>query len=460
MRFGDDDLADDLEGLTVAERDLAAPTRPRKSRQQPPPGGEPPEAKRKHFRDNFKLRPLQQAIRNDNHRFKTACVHRRFGKTVLAVDWLDDGCRNIELEYPRCYYIAPTYRAAKRIAWDMVKMLTSDIKVKYNDYELSVDYPNGARLQLLGATEFQRHRGIYGDRVVMDELSHMPPGAWREVFRPALADRKGSAMFIGTPMGRDYFWELYQNAERLDDWASWHYTALETGVIDPEEMAALQAEMNPRDWKREFMCDWDVGYDGAYFAKELAWLFDEKRIGEVPWIADKPVHTGWHMGKTDSVVVTFWQQDGANLHLIDSIWQQQTAVDELVRELQQKPYVYGTHLAPEAINVDHPASRRRQLRELGLRLQFAPNMEHMDAVYATKPVLRRSFIDREKNLDVVEALRQHRADYDVDTKTYSQTPVADWTAQVAGSVMTYATGRPQRGNWDVPLVYPGDANAA
>jgi hypothetical protein len=183
---------------------------------------------------------------------------------------------------PRFAYVAPYYAQAKDVAWNYVKRFAAQIPgASVNESELRVDMPNGARIRLYGADNYDRLRGIYLDGVVLDEFADQPPQAWREVIRPALSDRQGWALFIGTPKGRNAFYDVYQDAEASDDWFAMKLQASKTGIIQAEELQALRAQMSANEFNREMECDFDAAIEGAYFAECLSAAREEGRIGRV-----------------------------------------------------------------------------------------------------------------------------------------------------------------------------------
>ena len=160
----------------------------------------------------YKPRELQQQVHKNLKRFNVLVCHRRFGKTVLTVNELIKKCLQCQLPRPRYYYIAPTYSMAKRIAWDYLKYYTSVLpNMDYHETELRAELPNGGRIQLLGCERPQTLKGLYIDGVVLDEVAQMPPKMWTEVIRPALSDREGFMIAIGTPQGHNSFFDLYRN---------------------------------------------------------------------------------------------------------------------------------------------------------------------------------------------------------------------------------------------------------
>jgi hypothetical protein len=216
-------------------------------------------------------------------RFGCIVAHRRAGKTVASILDLIDAALRCDKPDPRFAYIAPYYAQAKDVVWAYVKRFTGQIPgAQINESELRVDFPhNGARLRLYGADNYDRLRGIYLDGVVLDEFADQPPQAWREVIRPALADRQGWAVFIGTPKGRNAFYDVYQSALTSDEWFALKLKASETGLVEQSELDAMRAQMTANEYNREMECDFDAAIEGAYYADEIAKARAEGRIGLV-----------------------------------------------------------------------------------------------------------------------------------------------------------------------------------
>jgi len=191
-------------------------------------------------------------------RFAAMVYHRRAGKTVSAINDLIDDTLRCALPNPRAAYIAPLYRQAKEIAWDYAKRYSQAIPgTRINESELRIDYPNGGRFRLYGADNPDSMRGIYLDAAVMDEPAQMKPMAWAEVIRPALADRRGRCTFIGTPKGRDWFYEMFRNAERDADWYTLTLRASQSGLLPEEEILAMSKVMTPSQIAQELECSFD-----------------------------------------------------------------------------------------------------------------------------------------------------------------------------------------------------------
>lgn len=207
----------------------------------------------------YKPRAQQQELHDNLKRFNVLPCHRRFGKTVFAINELLKKAALNDLLNPRYAYIAPLYKQAKTVAWDYLKHFSRVIPgVVINESELRIDYPWGARIQLFGADNPDSLRGQYFDGVVIDEVAQCSPTLYGEVIRPALADRKGWVIFIGTPKGHDHFYNLYQFAKRDPAWYANSFKASETGILDKEELDQAQKQMSEAEYRQEFECDFDI----------------------------------------------------------------------------------------------------------------------------------------------------------------------------------------------------------
>lgn len=205
----------------------------------------------------------------ESHRFSVLVAHRRLGKTVLAVNHLIKMAICDQKERGFYAYIAPFRVQAKQIAWAYLKHYTSVIPmIKTNEGELSITFPTGATIRIFGADNPDALRGIYLDGVVLDEVAQMKPEVWGEILRPALSDRHGWAVFIGTPKGVNLFSQTYDRALALQnagntDWTAMLYSVDQTNVIPPKELEALRSEMSENEFRQEFQCDFNAAADNA-----------------------------------------------------------------------------------------------------------------------------------------------------------------------------------------------------
>lgn len=203
--------------------------------------------------------PRQQfvAFHDRKERFAALVCHRRAGKTVASVNDLIRGAALCKLPNPRFAYIAPFYKQAKDIAWSYMRQGVAPL-LQYGatitESELRVDLPNGGRVKLYGADNPDSLRGIYLDGVVLDEPAQIDPTLWPEIIRPALADRLGWAVFVGTPKGRNAFYQVWRDAQKAPDWFTMLLRASETGLLLESELAAARSLMSEAQYRQEFEC--------------------------------------------------------------------------------------------------------------------------------------------------------------------------------------------------------------
>jgi len=390
----------------------------------------------------YSPRPLQATLHNQLDRFNVLVCHRRFGKTVFAINQLIKDTFKCQHENPRTAYLAPLYRQAKSVAWDYLKQFTRVIPgAKFNEQELRADFPNGARIQLYGCDSPDSLRGIYLDSVVLDEYAQMSPRVWSEVIRPALSDRQGRAIFIGTPMGHNAFYDRWAACDELDGWFSALYRASETQVVNDIELAAAKREMTDAEYQQEFECSWTAAIRGAYWAKEMAQAEEDGRITSVPYDENYPVVTSWDLGIKDSTVVWFGQEVGSEVRFINCLAFQGVGLPDMVRELNKLPYIYDQHKAPHDIKVRELGSgvdRKTTAAKLGINFDVTPNIPVQDGIQAVRSLIKRCVFDRENCRDGIEALIQYRSEYNDKRNIFSKAPLHDWCSDYADSMRYYA----------------------
>jgi phage terminase large subunit len=230
-----------------------------------PPGRAPDKARVKtEVVIPYAPRPQFVAFHNRKERFALGVAHRRAGKTVACINDLIRGALTCTKRNPRFAYVAPLQKQAKSVAWDYLKHYALAVPVTTaHESELHVDFPNGGQVRLHGADNPDALRGIYLDGVVLDEYAQMRAVVWPEVIRPALADRLGWAAFIGSPMGRNAFCELYERARSDPSWFVFRLKASETGLIPAAELEAARAAMSADQYAQEFGCALPLSYGGA-----------------------------------------------------------------------------------------------------------------------------------------------------------------------------------------------------
>jgi len=206
---------------------------------------------------SFGLRDHQLLVYGHPARFRVVVAGRRFGKTHLAL-W--EMLRAAAGGGRRVWYVGPTYPQAKSIAWKRLKQVTRPFwESRASERELTVYLESGSTISLRGADRPDSLRGNSLDFVVLDEFASMRPSVWTEALRPALSDRRGRALFLGTPQGWNHFFELYDQAKTVPDWAAFQFTTAQGGNVSPTELAAAAAELDADSYSQEF----EAAFTGA-----------------------------------------------------------------------------------------------------------------------------------------------------------------------------------------------------
>lgn len=251
----------------------------------------------------------------ESHRFAVLVAHRRLGKTVLAVNHLIKRAIT-DNKFKGIYgYLAPYRNQAEQIAWSYLKHYTEPIPMRrINEQKLSITLPNGAMIRIFGADNPDSLRGLYFDGVVIDEVAQIKPSLWGEVLRPALADRKGWAVFIGTPKGINLFSDMYDKALQLmqsgdEDWYAMTYSVDQTGVIDEKELQSLKNEMSENEFRQEFLCDFAAANDDALISIDLVRTASARHYAESDY-AHAPLVFGIDVARFGNDLSTIYKRRG------------------------------------------------------------------------------------------------------------------------------------------------------
>ena len=218
------------------------------------------------IRFGLPMRQWQRECARLRARFVVLALHRRAGKTEIALKKLLDAAVKCEYELPLYFYVAPYLKQAKIIAWARLKQMVAPLipygMIEVSEVELAVTFKhNGATIRIFGADNPDAMRGVRLDGAVMDEVAQMKPEVWDEIVQPALSDRKGWTWFIGTPKGINVFSGLFFAAEGKADWARARYTVYDTDALDPNEVERLRTSMSDMAWSREYLCDFSAAGD-------------------------------------------------------------------------------------------------------------------------------------------------------------------------------------------------------
>jgi hypothetical protein len=365
-----------------------------------------------------------------------ACIvaHRRAGKTVATVADLLTCALATSKQNARYAYIAPFHAQAKAIAWDYLKRYARQVAVKVSESELQIELANGSRVRLYGADNPDSLRGLYLDGVVLDEYGDMRPTVWGEIIRPLLTDRKGWAVFIGTPRGKNHFHAIAETARDAGDWLYMTLKASETKLIEQSELDDAAKHMTAEQYAQEFECAFDVPALGAIYAKELALARDQSRIGRVPYDGAALVHTAWDLGIGDATAIWFYQVVRSEIHLIDYYENSGQPITHYLSVLASKPWAYGKHYVP------HDAAGRElgtgksivdMMAAQNVHPVIVPRMDVETGINAARVLFARCWFDESACREGLDALSNYRRSYNERLGEFKDAPVHDWASHGA-----------------------------
>jgi len=404
----------------------------------------------------YKPREQQLAIHElmDSKRFGVVVAHRRMGKTVSAINHLIKDAILNQKEAPRYAYIAPTYGQAKRVAWDYLVKYAEPLGGTSNISELRVDFW-GRRIQLYGSDNPEALRGQYFDGVILDEIGDQNPKIWTDIIRPALADRKGWCLFIGTPKGHNHFKELRDRARTEDGWGLLEFKASETGVVDETELKAAKNEMGEDKYRQEFECSFDAAVEGSYYGQILNELEEKKHMQEIPREELSRTFTAWDLGMGDSTSIWVAQLVGTEVRLIDYYENHGVGLDHYVKWIRDNNYEKAEHILPHDVRVRELGSgksRLEMLEEAGLEIKIAPRMGLDDGIQAVRRLLPRCWFNVPKVQIGLNCLRNYRRDYDEKRKIFYERPLHDWSSHGSDSFRYLALGLDEgNSTWSKPI---------
>jgi len=283
------------------------------------------------------LSQAQQTIGDDETRFRVVVAGRRFGKTYLSVREMAKFGR-----FPKrkIVYIAPSYRQGKQTVWTDLKTRLGDLGwiKRVNETELTVTLINNTQIMLRSADNYDSMRGLGVDFVVFDEFADIAKETWTEVIRPALSDREGHAMFIGTPKGFGNWakdlWDQGQDP-KFKDWSSYQYTTLDGGNVSETEIEAAKQDLDERTFRQEYMATFETYAGVVYYAFDRTQLFDCEDIE----VADNETcHVGFDFNVSPGSAVVAVKR-GEQLFVIDAIEIYGSNTNEMCEEIKNR---YGT----------------------------------------------------------------------------------------------------------------------
>ena len=372
-----------------------------------------------------------------------ACIvaHRRAGKTVACVNELVVRATYSTKKNPRYGYVAPFRQQAKNIAWVYLKEAVRGLAVEIRESDLSVRLPNGSIIALYGSDNPDALRGLYFDGLVVDEFGDCRPSLWAEVLLPTLADRKGWCVFIGTPKGRNQFYQFYELSKRSDDWFSLTLDAESSQLLAPQELAQLKDQMSEAQYEQEMLCSFTAALLGTYYATLINKIEAEGHVNDTTTHDPNfPVNVTADIGFSDSTVLWFYQERPDGIAVIDCEEGHGNSLPYYFELLDNKPYKYDTIWLPHDARAKSLQTGKSTIEQFidhfrpqGVKLDIAPNLKVQHGIDAVRMILPYCYFNREKCELGVEALRTYRRKFDEVNKVYHDHPHHTWEADWADS---------------------------
>lgn len=276
---------------------------------------------------NYQPHPQQKKLHDEKHRYIVVVAGRRFGKSVFA----RHQCLLNALYEPGLYWIVnPTYRQGKQIHWHELKKEIPNELVSYkNEQELSIHLINGSRIEIKGADNEDALRGVGLKGVVIDEAADQKSKVWEEIIRPTLLDSQGWAVFIGTPKGFNWFYELWLKGKRTSktydsEWASFHFTSYQNPYLKEKEIEKAKRQTDEDTFSQEYLAEFKKFKLAIYpnFSRETHVIepFD------IPFYGDWEIYRGIDFGYGAEPTVCLWiaiapEDDGGKWYVIDEYYE-------------------------------------------------------------------------------------------------------------------------------------------
>lgn len=349
------------------------------------------------------------------------------------------------------YYFYPTYSQGRKALWDnktkagisYLSFFPQEMIASRNNHEMKITLKHptnpeltGSIFQVIGLEDVDNVMGPNPRGCVFSEYSLLNPKAW-DLIRPILAENGGWAIFNYTPRGKNHGYKLYQKNKNNPSWFCEVLDVDKTGAVTRE---AIQEErdagMAEEMIQQEFYCSFVAAIQGSYYGDQVAAAEKNGQFTQVPYDPRLLVYTVWDLGKGDTNCIGFYQSNGMTVRKIDYLSGSKKGLGEWIKEVLEKPYVYGGHFAPHDIKVSDyvlngEESRWDFAKGLGIEFQIVPNLSIEDGIDAGRRLFKQLYIDSVKCAEWIEAIPQYTHEYDEKNKVFKKSPLHDWTSHFA-----------------------------
>ena len=370
--------------------------------------------------------------------------NRRAGKDTTSWNYMISAAMKKKGIY---YYIFPTFAQGRKVLWDgmtndgwkFLHFIPDDLISRINNQEMKLTLVNGSIIQVVGSDNYDSIMGTNPCGCIFSEYSMQDPNAWQYI-RPILDANKGWAIFVYTPRGSNHAKDLFDMASHNERWFCQVLTNNDTKILTDKEIQQLRDEDMSEDMiQQEWFCSFTLGIQGSYYSKYIETMWDDHRIGIVPWDPTQKVYTAWDIGIGDSCCITWFQCCGNEIHIIDFFENHGEGLPYYAKIIKDKPYIYGGHFAPHDISAREFGtghSRKTMANDLGVEFTVLKTMQWSveEGIEAVRGLFPRVWIDYAKCKHVVKALENYRKEFDDVRNVYKNKPLHDKYSHCADSI--------------------------
>jgi phage terminase large subunit len=395
-------------------------------------------------------RPAFVPFHDRKERWACLVVHRRGGKTVAAINDLVKRALLLNKPSPRFAYVAPTYSQAKDVAWEYLKKFTAPIPgVEISESELHVTMPGDRRVRLYGADNYDRLRGIYLDGCVVDEPADIDAKAWVSVIRPALSDRDGWCVWIGTPKGRDDFYAVWkEGTAKPEEWFTMRLPASESRILPQKELDSAKRDMAKIKgaYEREYECSFETPIHGAVYGDIISELRGKGRVRQFEYDRSYPIFSSFDLGWNDATSVWVWQVLPREVLWLWHTRQQGKTAAEMAHLLRSTNLPIGGHFLPHDATSKAASTGldyRGELQKAGLQNLFVvPRTNDIwVGINQLRDVLASSSFASPYCDQGLEALEAYHTKDTSNGSVVSKEPVHDWSSHDADAARIMAEAK-------------------
>jgi len=401
--------------------------------------------------------------------------HRRAGKDIVAFNIM------ISKAFERVgvyWYVMPEYAQGRKIIWEgqrddgrkFLDAIPSELVARKRDDMMFIELINGSTINMIGSDRADSIVGTNPVGVIFSEYSIQNPKAWN-LIRPILNANNGWAIFVYTPRGYNHGHDMFEAAKKRmeknpERWHTQLLTIDQTdkilvddngnfmkdendefirGPIVTQEMIDedLATGMQPELVQQEYYCSFDASMVGSYYGDQMNLVRKEDRIYEIIWDEAQLVHTAWDLGKSDATAVWFFQVINKKYYWLKYREWTGKSLQEIIKDIKELPYVYGTHLGPHDIKVSDFTSKESRwtiAKNLGVRFVVVPKLSIQDGIDSVRRVLTKSYFDQEECSQGIACLQQYQKIWDDVRKLFSDRPLHNWCSHGSDAMRSAAVG--------------------